>query len=215
VNGGDLGLPADDMDRHIAYDVGAAGLTRALADLLDAPAILSCWSRLVIDPNRAERDPTLVRRIYDGTVVPANRHVDQIEIDRRLISYYRPYHDALAAFLAERETVVLVSVHSFTPCLRGRLQRPWQVGILHSQRDQRFSKALIRRLRAVSTAPVGDNEPYSGHLPGDTVDRHALDHGRHNTLIEVRNDLIGEVKGQRDMAMFLAPMLQQTLEEFI
>ena len=212
VNDGDLGLSPDDMTRHIAYDVGAAGLTRALADQLGAPAILSCWSRLVIDLNRAEWDPTLVRRLYDGTVVPANRAADATEIARRLDAYYRPYHDALARFLEKRDAV-LVSIHSFTPCLRGRIPRPWHIGILHSPRDDRFSKGLIARLGSVSAAPVGDNEPYSGHLPGDTIDRHALDHGRHNTLIEVRNDLIGEPEGQRDMARFLAPILQETLEE--
>jgi predicted N-formylglutamate amidohydrolase len=206
VNGGDLGLPKADMDRHIAYDVGAAGLTRALAERLGAPAILSLWSRLVIDLNRAEWDPTLVRKIYDGSIIPANRLADAAEVERRSALWYRPYHRHLAQLMAQPRAI-LVSIHSFTPALKGRPARPWHVGVLHSHRDSALSLALIGELAKVSSAPVGDNEPYSGHLPGDTVDQHALTHGRPNTLIEVRNDLIATPEGQERMADFLVPPL--------
>lgn len=90
VGGGDLGIAPEDMARHIAYDIGAAGLARELARRLDAPAILSDFSRLVIDPNRGEDDPTLLMRIYDGTVIPANRHAGPAERERRLERLYRP-----------------------------------------------------------------------------------------------------------------------------
>ena len=90
--GGDLGLPPEEMARHIAYDIGARGVTLELARLLDAPALLTCFSRLVIDPNRGEDDPTLVMRLYDGTIIPANRHVAPAEVERRLDAYHRPYH---------------------------------------------------------------------------------------------------------------------------
>jgi len=96
VAGGSLGLTDEDMERHIAYDVGAAGLTEALAELLDAPAILSNFSRLVIDPNRGEDDPTLLMKLYDGSIIPANRHAGPEELERRLDACYRPYHAALA-----------------------------------------------------------------------------------------------------------------------
>src|SRR6056297_2889149 len=118
VNGGTLGLGARDMARHIAYDVGAAGVARALAQALDGPAILTNFSRLVIDPNRGEDDPTLVMKLYDGTVIPANRHVDAADMAHRLNRLYRPYHTAFAELAARRDDTVIVSIHSFTRQLR-------------------------------------------------------------------------------------------------
>ena len=211
VAGGDLGIAAADMARHIAYDVGAAGLAVALAAQLDCPAILSDFSRLVIDPNRGEDDPTLVMRLYDGTIIPANRAVDAVEVERRLATLYRPYHDAYASLAARQADTVIVAVHSFTPCLRGRGPRPWQVGVLYSHLDARLSLPLIDALRGLPGLCVGDNEPYDGHLPGDAIDRHSLQHGRHHTLIEVRNDLIGEARGQAEWAALLAPVLEAAL----
>jgi len=115
INGGDLGLPAADMARHIAYDIGAAGVTAHLAHALNACAIQSQFSRLVIDPNRGEDDPTLLMRLYDGTIIPANRHADAVEKERRLDTLHRPYHAALAGLAARRDDTVICSVHSFTP----------------------------------------------------------------------------------------------------
>lgn len=195
VAGGDLGLPPEDMERHIAYDVGAAGVTHALAEALGAPAILSDFSRLVIDPNRGEYDPTLLMRLYDGTIIPANRHADAAERERRLEAYHRPYHKAIARVLAGHPEAVLVSVHSFTPQLRGRAMRPWHVGLLSSE-DRRMADPLIAELARDPDLVVGDNEPYSGHLPGDTMDRHGIVPGRAHVLIEVRNDLICDEDGQ-------------------
>nr|WP_152826137.1 N-formylglutamate amidohydrolase [Fertoeibacter niger] len=211
VGGGDLGIGAADMARHIAYDVGAAGLTRALADRLGATAILSDFSRLVIDPNRGEEDPTLLMRLYDGTIIPANRHVDAAEVERRLNALHRPYHAALARLAARRDDTVIVAIHSFTPSLMGRPPRPWHVGVLHSHLDGRFSLPLIARLMAEPDLCIGDNEPYSGHLPGDAIDRHALQPGRHNTLIELRNDLIADAAAQAAWADRLAPILTEVL----
>lgn len=199
------------MARHIAYDVGAAGVTRALADALDSPAILSDFSRLVIDPNRGEDDPTLVMKLYDGTIIPANRHIDAAGIEERLARLYRPYHAAYAEVAARRADTVIVAIHSFTPCLKGRCPRPWQVGVLHSHVDDRLSRALIEVLAGEADLCVGDNEPYAGHLPGDAIERHALDKGRHNTLIEVRNDLIVTEVQQQAWAARLAPLLVRAL----
>lgn len=207
VNDGDLGIAPEDMNRHIAFDVGAAGLSIALADRLGVTAILSDFSRLVIDPNRGEDDPTLVMRLYDGTIIPANRHVDATEVERRLETLYRPYHAALAQLAARRDDTVIVAMHSFTPRLGGRALRPWHVGVLHSHLDSRLSNALIARLQAETDLCIGDNEPYDGHLPGDAVDRHALQTGRHNTLIELRNDLIRDADQQAAWADRLAPII--------
>ena len=213
VNNGSLGLPADDMNRHIAYDVGAKGLSLALGKHLEAPVLCSNFSRLVIDPNRGEHDPTLVMKLYDGTIIPANRHVDAAEVERRLQTLYRPYHDAYAKLAARRDDTVVLAIHSFTPCLKGRALRPWHVGVLYGHEDARLSQPLIARLAQETDLCIGDNEPYAGQLPGDSVDRHAIASGRHNTLIELRNDLIATDTQQQAWAARLAPILQEVLAQ--
>lgn len=211
VGNGDLGLPAADMDRHIAYDVGAAGVARALADALGAPAVLSNFSRLVIDPNRGLDDPTLLMKIYDGSVIPANRHADEAEKARRVDAFYTPYHEALAGLAGQRDDTIVIAVHSFTPRLNGRAPRPWHVGILHAD-DNRLSDPLLALLRAEPDVCVGDNEPYAGHLPGDAIDRHALQTGRANALIEVRNDLIETEDRQIAWGQRLAGLLTRAMD---
>lgn len=211
VAGGDLGLPAADMARHIAYDVGGLGLALALGELLNSPVIASRFSRLVIDPNRGEDDPTLVMRLYDGTIIPANRHIDQAGIEERLDRLHRPYHAAYADLAAARADRAILAVHSFTPQLHGRPPRPWHLGILHSHRDSRLAQPLIAAFDQQPDICVGDNQPYNGHLPGDAIDRHALAHGRPNALIELRNDLIETQSGQTGWANRLAPVLSETL----
>jgi predicted N-formylglutamate amidohydrolase len=210
VADGDLGLPEAEMGRHIAYDIGAAGVTRHLARLLNAPAVLSNFSRLVIDPNRGPHDPTIVMKLYDGTIIPANRHVDGDEITRRKGLLYDPYHNAVAAQADQMAAPVIFASHSFTPRLNGRAPRPWHVGILHAH-DQRYSRPLLDLLHQESDLCVGENEPYAGHLPGDAVDRHALQKNRPNALIELRHDLIADEDGQKRWAERLAPIMEQAL----
>ncbi len=213
IAGGDLGLPEADMNRHIAYDIGAAGVTRHLADLLDAPAILSTFSRLVIDPNRGEDDPTLLMQLYDGTVIEGNRDADAAERERRLDLCYRPYHAAVEELADSRpDDAVYLAIHSFTPRLNGRTPRPWEVGVLYAY-DARFARPFLDRLYAEGDICVGENEPYSGALYGDSVDRHALHHGRLNALIELRHDLIDTPEGEREWAERLAPILQGALAD--
>ncbi len=212
VAGGDLGIAPEDMARHIAYDPGALGVGRALAEALDAPLIWSDFSRLVIDPNRGEDDPTLVMQLYDGTVIPANRGIAAGAVEARLARLHRPYHAALADLAGRRPDTAICAIHSFTPCLRGRAPRPWQVGVLSSHRDRRLAVPLIAALRAQGLC-VGDNEPYDGHLDGDSIDRHALSPGRPNVLIEVRNDLIADAASQLDWGLRLAPVLAKLLAD--
>jgi predicted N-formylglutamate amidohydrolase len=213
VGGGDLGIPSADMSRHIAWDVGAAGVSLELGRLLDSPVILTDFSRLVIDPNRGEDDPTLIMKLYDGTIVPANRKVGPDEIEQRLDRLYRPYHAAYSRLVSMRTDRVILAIHSFTPRLNGRLPRPWHIGVLYSHLDERLSLPLIRLLRAMPDLCIGDNEPYSGHLPGDAIDRHALRLGRLNTLIELRNDLIATPAEQAHWAARLAPVLVSALAD--
>lgn len=206
VGGGTLGLSDGEMGRHIAWDIGAAGVTRRLAERLDAPAILGRFSRLVIDPNRGEDDPTLVMKLYDGTIVPGNRNAGADEIERRLRLFHRPYHAALERLAARRGDTLLVAIHSFTPRLIGRAPRPWHIGVLHAA-DGRLALPLLARLRAEPDLCIGDNEPYSGQLEGDSMDRHGLRPGRPHVLIEIRHDLIATPDGQRNWADRLAPLL--------
>ena len=215
VAGGDLGVPPEEMGRHIAYDIGARGVALALARILRAPALLTRFSRLVIDPNRGEDDPTLVMRLYDGTIIPANRHVTPEEVERRLDDWHRPYHRAIDAAIegmtAAGRVPALVSIHSYTPQLKGRPWRPWEVGILWHH-DGRLAGPLLERLRAQGYC-VGDNEPYSGELEGDTMSRHGTGRGLAHVLIEVRQDLITTAEGQEAWAARLAPIISQAIEE--
>lgn len=211
ISDGDLGLDSADMSRHIAYDVGARGTSLRLGELLDAPVICANWSRLCIDPNRGADDPTLVMRLYDGTIIPGNRDVDDAEIERRKATHYLPYHNALESLAAEREDVVIIAMHSFSPKLNGRAPRPWEIGVLHAPQEDRFGKALIAELEQEDDLTVGDNEPYNGWLPGDSIDQHALQPGRLNALIELRHDEIDTPEKQNTWAERLAPILQNTL----
>jgi len=206
-----LGVSDRDMERHIAYDIGAAGVTTRLAERLGATAVFSNFSRLVIDPNRGEDDPTLVRRLYDETIIPGNRRIGAGEIQDRLDACYRPYHDAVERLAARQPDTVIVSIHSFTPQLRHKAPRPWHVGLLYAE-DTRLTLPLADLLRDDPTLVLGMNEPYSGHLAGDTIDRHGTRHGRQNTLIELRSDLIETEDGQAAWAERLAALLPRALQ---
>ena len=194
---GTLGLTRSDFAAHIAYDIGAAALTRVLADRFAGPAILARWSRLVVDLNRGPDDPTVVVQLSDGRIVPGNRQLDRNAVAKRVARYHAPYHKWIESRIArageERIVPVLVSVHSFTPLWRGR-PRPWHIGILWD-RDERLAKPLMAELNREGDIVVGDNEPYSGALENDCLYRHGTMNGLPHALIEVRQDLIADANG--------------------
>lgn len=209
---GDLGLPASEFERHIAYDIGVEAVTRELAALLDAPAVMANYSRLLIDPNRGEDDPTLIRQLYDGTVVPANYPMSVEEREKRLEAYYRPYHDAVGAMIASVARAsgaapFIFSVHSFTPSMQGQA-RPWHVGLLWDL-DDRVARPMMELLGADKDLVVGDNEPYDGALRGDTMFKHAIVNGFAHALIEIRQDLITDQQGAVAWAERLAPIVEE------
>ena len=213
---GSLGLPRETLERHIAYDIGAAWLTRRLARLLDAPAILSTFSRLLIDPNRGADDPTLVMRLSDGAVIPGNARIDAAEIARRRQLYWAPYRAAIAqtidAMSAARAAPAIVSIHSFTPFWR-TAARPWKVGVLWDS-DPRLAAPLLADLARESDLAadeIGDNEPYDGALAGDTIDDVATARRLANALIEVRQDLIADQDGAETWAERFARLLPPIL----
>lgn len=207
---GTLGLPASELERHIGYDIGAEAVTRALAARLGAPGLLTTFSRLLIDPNRGEDDPTLVMRLSDGAVVPGNARADAAERDLRIARFHRPYHDAIAAkvaaMAADGRAPLVIAIHSFTPVWRG-WPRPWHVGILWDA-DPRGALPFIAMLRRDDTLVVGDNEPYDGALKGDTLYRHATAHGYPHALVEIRQDLIADESGAAGWAERLAPIIE-------
>jgi predicted N-formylglutamate amidohydrolase len=204
-----LGLPGAQLARHIAYDIGAKALSLALAARLGCPAVLSCFSRLLIDPNRGDDDPTRVMRLSDGAIVPGNARIDGAEVERRAARFARPYHGAVAttldAMLATGVVPAIVSIHSFTPQMRGRA-RPWQVGVLWDS-DPRLPVPLIRALQSWPDLAVGNNEPYDGALNGDTMSRHCIPRGLAHVLIEVRQDLIAVETDARDWGLRLGDAL--------
>lgn len=207
---GDLGLPPAEFKRHIAYDIGVEAVTRKLAALTGAPAVMARFSRLLIDPNRGPDDPTLIRQLYDGTVVPGNYPISPEERQKRLETFYQPYHDAISALIASVAAAhgaapLVLSVHSFTPFMQGR-ERPWHVGLLWD-RDDRAMRLLSEALGTEPGLVVGDNEPYDGALRGDTMFRHCTVNGFAHALVEIRQDLIVAQSGAAEWAERLAPIL--------
>lgn len=195
---GTLGLGADQLERHIAYDIGAAALVERLAAELAAPAVLTKYSRLLIDPNRGDDDPTLIMRLSDGAVIPGNRHLTPEERDKRRRLYYDPYHRAIDAVidrcLEAGAPPVLLSIHSFTESWKD-FSRPWHVGVLWDT-DPRLAAPLLAHFTAEGDLVVGDNQPYTGKLHGDCLWQHGTQRNLPNAIIEVRQDLIRTARGQ-------------------
>ncbi len=212
---GSLGLPAAQFARHIGYDIGAEGVTLGLAARLKAPAFLTRFSRLLIDPNRGLDDPTLIMQLSDGAVIPGNARISAEERAARIARFHQPYHLAIVAeidaLLGRGIVPVLFSIHSFTPVWRG-VPRPWHVGILWD-RDGRLPLPLLEALAAMPGMCVGDNEPYHGALEGDTLNIHATKRGLAHALVEVRQDLIAAKSGVDEWAERLARLLEPIMND--
>jgi predicted N-formylglutamate amidohydrolase len=206
---GTLGLEPALFATHIAYDIGAAQVTRSLAAAYGAPALLGSWSRLLIDLNRGPEDPTLVMKLSDGSIIPGNRDVDAAEVSRRIAQFHTPYHAAIRAELDRiGPGAVIVSMHSFTPSWKS-VPRIWDVGVLYD-RDTRLSMPLMARL-AEAGFTVGDNEPYTGALEGDTLWTHGTLRDLPHVLIEMRQDLIANDADALAFALRLKPILDAAM----
>jgi predicted N-formylglutamate amidohydrolase len=207
---GSLGLKPALFETHIAYDIGAAHVTRALAADFGAPAVLGVFSRLLIDLNRGPDDPTLVMQLSDGSIIPGNRGITAHELSRRIADFHAPYHQAIAAEIALLGSPVLASLHSFTPAWKG-VKRKWEIGILWDE-DGRLAHPLMARL-AEAGFIVGDNEPYTGALEGDTLNLHGTRAGLPHVLIEMRQDLVDNPDSARALASRLKPILAAALAD--
>jgi predicted N-formylglutamate amidohydrolase len=211
-----LGLAAHDLQRHIAWDIGAAEVAIALAARLDAFLILQTWSRLVIDCNRPPGSAQSIVPLSEATRIPGNESVSRADALAREQEVFHPYHDRIRAELdlrkAQGRQAILVAVHSFTPCFHGQ-QRAWHVGLLYN-RDARLAKPLLRALRADANLVVGDNEPYAVSDSTDyTIPVYGEQRGLLHVGIELRQDLIATEAGQNEWAARLSHALLSAVAE--
>jgi predicted N-formylglutamate amidohydrolase len=210
-----LGLPESDLDRHIAWDIGAAGVTESLSENLDSPAVLSGASRLLIDCNRPLSSTELIPAMVHGTSVPGNAALNPALRKVRIDRWYEPYHDAVESILRERfrrgiESIV-VSIHSMTPVLHERI-RPWQIA-LSSHTDRRLTDPVLAALRDRGDLHVGDNEPYCiDPLIDYSVPFHALRRGLRHLQVEFRQDEVETAAGQRQWAARFSDVLQKCVQ---
>ncbi|MDP2411238.1 MAG: N-formylglutamate amidohydrolase [Pseudolabrys sp.] len=206
----DLGVSEAERQRHIGWDIGIAGVCRAMADALDATLIQQNYSRLVIDCNRPPVSATSMPEISELTPVPGNIGLSDADRQARIQSIFRPYHDAIEAELERRKQAqrpaALIAMHSFTPVYKG-VTRPWQAGVLYN-RDPRFAHLLMALLKGEAGLTVGDNEPYSVTDDSDyTIPVHGERRGLHHTAVEIRQDLIADEKGQQMWGAIMARLL--------
>jgi predicted N-formylglutamate amidohydrolase len=214
---GDLGIDAAEMDRHIAYDIGAESLARAMSKLLDAPLFLQRYSRLVVDCNRPFEADDCFPEISDGTSIPANRQLSEAARQQRFFEIHQPFHRAVGNFLDERrdagKPAVVISVHSFTPRMAG-VDRPWLIGLL-SNRDRSFAEKFMTAF--VATNPdicIAHNQPYCVDDQSDyVVPVHGEARGIPHLLLEIRNDQIAGPEGQERWARLVSDALLTTNEK--
>ena len=208
---GTLGLDDVQRARHIAWDIGAAGVAQHLSAMLDATLVLQNYSRLVIDCNRPHDDDSLIPKVSEATDIPGNHDLDECARAQRREEIFQPYHDAIGRLLdARRERpTVLVAVHSFTPVYLERT-RPWHIGVLYGK-DTRVANHLLYHFDAHDSVIVGDNEPYRIDEKDFGIPVHGEARGIPHVLVEIRQDLIEHPAGQREWAEHLLEPLNTAL----
>jgi predicted N-formylglutamate amidohydrolase len=205
-----LGLPVAERARHIAWDIGAAGVTAALSKILDAPAILCNTSRLVIDCNRQLNRADLIPEISDGTVIPGNLNLSETGRENRIARWFHPYHNAIESVLLDREArgvqSVVVSIHSMTAVLAGE-PRPWHIAI-SSYIDRSFAEPVLAALRRSGDIVVGDNQPYDVNPDTDySIPFHAMRRRLPHIHVEFRQNEILDSATQYRWALLFAQVL--------
>ncbi len=207
----DLGIEPTVFSKHIAFDIGVAGVAGFLVELSDCAAYLAKWSRLLVDLNRYPNDDSVIPKASDGKVIPGNQ-IDPAERDERLVRYFTPYHAELAQLIARNRPALILSLHSFTPLLDSDplAERPWEIGILYN-RQETASQLAIARLEGEGII-VGDQLPYSGKQLNATMNRHAEAEDIPYIGVEIRQDLIADAAGQEHFAAILAEMAQYVVE---
>lgn len=208
---GNLGLPPGELTRHIGWDIGVAGVARALAARLNCTAVLASYTRLLIDVNRPLGDPQSIPPQSDGTPLSVNLNLSEDERLARADALFWPYHRCIDGHIGRLQrggrTPVVLALHSFTPALNlGAKPRPWNIGVLYG-RDERLANLLLAAFRAREGLVVGANEPYSGITHGYGLKVHGIAHGLPHAELEIRQDHIGTPEGQQRWADLLAEVL--------
>ena len=188
-----LGVPLNELRRHVAYDIGIDAVAHALSARFNATLIAANYSRLVIDCNRHPGSAGSIPSVSDNTVVPGNKNLSDDDIKSREDEIFDAYHSSvgnrISIMRSENKNPILISLHSFTPVIGGQF-RPWEIGILFKD-DERLSAPLINKLREQKDLNIGDNKPYSGSEPaGYTVDYHVEPLSLPSVVVEFRQDLI-------------------------
>jgi predicted N-formylglutamate amidohydrolase len=215
---GRLSVPQSERERHIAWDIGIAGVCRLLADRLGATLVQQNYSRLVIDCNRTPGSVTSIPVTSEFTRVPGNLGLSKGGKAARVREIFLPYHQRIEAEFERRRyagrPVALIAMHSFTPVFKG-VPRPWHAGVLYN-RDPRFAHLLMLLLRGETGLLVGDNEPYSVTDASDyTIPVHGEQRGVPHVAIEIRQDLISSTQGQREWSALLARLLPQAWRRLV
>ena len=209
---GSLGLDEQALDLHIAYDIGAEALCRALAERMGSTAVLQRYSRLVIDCNRPTDAPDAMPMISDHVPIPGNRDLSMLDRQKRIDEIFQPFQNAVGGVLDREHARAAFSVHSFTPMMDG-FQRPWDISFLYRKDDQTSHQLAnpIRKQRPELT--IGFNQPYQIDNTSDWfVPRHAEPRHLPHSLIEVRNDHLDQEAGPVDWARLINQALNVLLE---
>jgi predicted N-formylglutamate amidohydrolase len=214
----DLGVPQAELQRHIAWDIGALAVARHVSEALDAPMVAQNYSRLVIDCNRDPKVATSIPTMSESTEIPGNIELSEAQRLARRVAIFDPYHDRIAALLDERKAAgrptILVSQHSMTDIYKG-VRREMHAAVLYN-RDRRFAGLLLDRLRREDHLHIADNQPY---FVSDETDYSIPNHGEARELphaeIEIRQDLLLQEAGQREWAARIATALGDAERAFL
>ena len=214
---GDLGLPASELTRHIAWDIGALGVARLLARSLGAPLIAQTYSRLVIDCNRSPAVASSIPVIGESIGIPGNMALAEADIEARRREVFWPYQNRIREILDARRAAgrrtILIAQHSMTNIFKG-VERPMHAAILYN-RDRRFAGLVLEALRCEPGLIVADNEPYFVSDDTDyTIPIHAEARGLAHVEIEVRQDLVTTAQGQAEWAVRLGAAIRVAAAQF-
>ena len=207
-----LGLPASELQRHIAWDIGALGVARQTAAALDAVLVAQNYSRLVIDCNRDPAVASSIPRVSESSDIPGNAALSEADIAARRVEIFDPYHNHVRALLDERaaagRSTILVAQHTMTNIYHG-VRREMHAAVLYN-RDRRFAGLVLDRLRREKELLIADNEPYFVSDATDyTIPRHGEARGLPHVEIEIRQDLVGDEAGQTEWAHRITRALEE------